>query len=134
MVGVAEMETAIVGAISTLIAAFLSALVVVWGQRKKQPIDESTAAYANAKVLSDASADWVESVRADMVALRADMEQQRQQQLLANQLLRAEVEALRVENAELRAENQGLVIDLDAVYDWVAAGAIPPPPTRRHRP
>lgn len=113
----------------TLLGTLVTTLALVWRQRKKAPIDESQAAYANAKVLSDASADWVTAVREDMDRMRSDIDELR----TANKSLRVDVETQRVENVMLRAENADLRADLDSVYQWAESGATPPPPARRSR-
>ena len=111
-------------------AALITALFAMRRERKKEPIEERDAAYANAKVLSDASADWVTAVRNDLSRMQTDLDALRAQ----NSTLRADLETLRTENALLRSENADLTADLTAVYHWIESGAQPPPPNRRHRP
>lgn len=115
-------------AVAGVLGGALIAAFVTWRRdRRKEPIDESTAAYANAKTLSDATTEWVIAVREDMTRMRADLDMLR----AANASLRMEVESVRAENSMLRSENLILQSDLNAVYQWIEDGAKPPPPHRR---
>ena len=105
-----DITTPVVVALITLVGTAITTWGILRQQRRKQPIEESTAAYANAKVLSDASADWVTAVRADLKTTTERIGR-----------LEDEIAAMRAENAELRRENVRLRIENAELRDDVAA-------------
>lgn len=105
-----DITTPVVVALITLIGTAVTTWGILRQQRRKQPIEESTAAYANAKVLSDASADWVTAVRADLKTTTERISQ-----------LEKQIAAIRSENAELRRENARLRIENAELRDDLAA-------------
>lgn len=105
-----DVTTPVIVAIIALVSTGLTTWVTWRVQRRKQPIEESAAAFANAKVLSDASADWVAAVRADLATTAKRIGQ-----------LEEQIAAIRSENAELRRENARLRIENAELREDVAA-------------
>ena len=69
-------STPIIVATLTLVGTLIGALVSWRIARRKEPIEESTAAAANAAALSRASADMIAAFRSDLADFRARIEQQ----------------------------------------------------------
>ena len=69
-------STPIIVATLTLVGTLIGALVSWRIARRKEPIEESTAAAANAAALSKASTDMVTAFRRDLADFRTRIEQQ----------------------------------------------------------
>lgn len=69
-------STPIIVATLTLVGTLIGGLLSWRIARRKEPIEESTAAAANAAALSRASAEMIAAFRADLADFRARIEQQ----------------------------------------------------------
>lgn len=118
------MSEAFIGAVAGLVPGLVTALVT-WLASKRTAENEKRKNDADADV--SVAGAWREL----HVSLKADMEQLREQVDVLNRRVFEQEQQLAVQRSQLEQQEQHeekLREKLSEVFEWIEAGAVPPPP------